>query len=96
VCQASQVPEQRQKVGLVAGGSIPLRILTERGARELIERSRLAESGCLADEPDQGILVGHKVSLQVTWQEAKPCTGIRLRPNRSRMLLRLSAQLRRP
>jgi hypothetical protein len=32
----------------------------------------------------------------VTWLEADPCTGIRLRPNRSRRLLRLSAQLRRP
>jgi len=64
VSQASQVADKRQKVGLVAGGSIPLRILTEREARELIEPSRLAESGRLADEPDQGVLVGHKVSLQ--------------------------------
>lgn len=31
----------------------------------------------------------------VTWQEASPCTGMRLRPKRSRRLLRLSAELRR-
>jgi hypothetical protein len=32
----------------------------------------------------------------VTWQEDSLCTGIRLSPNRSRTLLRLSAELRRP
>jgi len=31
-----------------------------------------------------------------TWQWSKPCTGMCLSPNRCRMLLRLSAQLRRP
>ena len=32
----------------------------------------------------------------VTWQAASPCTGIRLSPKCCRMLLRLSAELRRP
>ena len=41
-----------------------LRNMAERGALELLELAMLPESSCLADEPDQGRLVDHKVALQ--------------------------------
>ena len=64
VSQASQVSDEEQKWRLAAGGNTPLAAMVERGALELLKPSRLAESGRFADEPDQGVLVGHKVTLQ--------------------------------
>jgi len=62
--QMAQRPEESHEWRLAAGGSPPLRKLTERGAMCLLKVVRLVQSGGLTDEPDQGILVGHKVTLQ--------------------------------
>lgn len=61
---ASREANNEQKQYLEAGGTAPLRELPERGTRELLWLATLAQSSRLTDEPDQGILVRHKVSLQ--------------------------------
>jgi hypothetical protein len=62
--QASRVPDEERKWGLAAGDNTPLRRMTERGRVRLFQGALLPESGCFADEPGQGALVGHKVTLQ--------------------------------
>ena len=61
--ERDQVPEREQRCRLAAGGNSPLK-LVERGAKQGLKAWKLAESGGLTDEPDQGELVGHKVRLQ--------------------------------
>ena len=60
----SQTPDKNQEWRLEAGGTTPLREVTEQGAREQLQLAILAQSGRLTDEPDQGILVGHQIALQ--------------------------------
>lgn len=63
--------QRSRNAGLWQRAIPPLRKMTERGAMGLLWPSVLSESicrfatgGCLADEPDQSSLVGHKVTLK--------------------------------
>lgn len=62
--QAPGVREKEHRWQLGAGGNAPLRNMTERERGEPLKPWRLPRSGRLTDEPDQRVLVGHKVSLQ--------------------------------
>jgi len=62
--QASRVPKKGWKWKPAAGGNAPLRKMAERGILERSKPSTLPGSRRLADEADQGALVGHKVTLQ--------------------------------
>jgi hypothetical protein len=95
--QASRVPDRGQRIGLEAGGNAPLRNRAEKGAWICPSCQRYLRAVASRMSRTRVHWLATKSAWRmVTWQEAKPCTGIRLSPNRSRTLLRLSAQLRRP
>ena len=93
----SHAPDREQKRGLAAGGNTSLRDKAERGAMAQLKRSSYLKAVAWRMSRIRVFWLATKSPCRtVTWPGASPCTPIRLSPNRSKMLLRLSAQLRRP
>jgi hypothetical protein len=95
-------PHERQmrseREGLWQGAIAPLRDIAERRVVECARRRRYPSTSVASRMRRTRVrwLATKSPCRTVTWQGAAPCTGIRLSPNRSRTLLRLSAELRRP
>ena len=100
----SELPKSRQRhTGGKNGGwrqeavsHSAQRLREECGDCSICRRYREATDASRMSRTRVRWLATKSASRTVAWQEAKPWTGIRLRPNRSRTLLRLSAELRRP